>query len=157
MEGERIHVKRKKTHLIAIAIAALAIILFGFYENSYKTVNDILNNADPGEIARVSVVVSSASTFSSFDTYFTSDQAAIRAFAKSVGALPVKYYEHTSAAAIPDHGKEYDSAVLLENRLVAFSIISSGDLYYNNKKYRITSSADVNEILSPIYQWEQKN
>jgi len=67
-------VKRKKTHLIAIAIAALAIILFGFYENSYKTVNDILNDADPGEIARVSVVVS----------------------------------------------KEYDSAVLFENRLAAF-------------------------------------
>jgi len=124
---------RKRAILTAaLAVAALGIFAFTLYYGTHKTVYGLLGCADPGEIARISVVVS-GSAFSSLDTYDTTDPTEIRAFLQTVGPLTAAFSGRTNTARIPAGEKEYDVAVLFPNRQELVTLMSNGDLYRDNK------------------------
>jgi len=51
----------------------------------------------------------------------------------------------------------YDISVVSFNNTMFLTMYSNGDLYYNNRKYIVSSTANIDEIFSQILQWQQEN
>lgn len=140
-----------------LAIVALITFLFAIYQSVPKTVGDMLEIGNFKKIVRISVCVSSASAVSAADIYYTTDQEDIESFVQSVAHLPAKLYNQSPIETNPDCGNMYDISVVFFNNTMFLTMYSNGDLYYNNRKYIVSSTANIDEIFSQILQWQQEN
>ena len=101
--------------------------------------------------------MSPISAVSAADLYYTTDQDAIESFVQSVVHLPAKLYSQSSVQTNPDCGNMYDISVVSFNNTMFLTMYSNGDLNYNNRKYIVSSTTNIDEILSQILQWQQEN
>ena len=143
---------RKKNYII-LSIIALITFLFALYQSVPKTVGDMLEIKNFKKIVRISVCVSSTSAVSAADIYYTTDQEDIESFVQSVAHLPAKLYNQSPIETNPDCG----ISVVFFNNTMFLTVYSNGDLYYNNRKYIVSSTANIDEIFSQILQWQQEN